>query len=173
MLPETIHVQEDSEVGKKIEQKRKEIFKGKYLPTVKPFPQAKELLEHMHNNGLTLVIATTSTPEELKDLLNIIGPHVIDLLKQEATSKDAPKSKPSPDVMLAAIQRSECVPRELVMLGDTPYDIESAGRAGVKTISVRSGGWSDKDLAQAIAIYDNTADLLEHYGDSPLKQGIV
>ncbi|MGB3200248.1 MAG: HAD hydrolase-like protein, partial [Nodosilinea sp.] len=61
-------------------------------------------------------------------------------------------------------------PDRVVMLADTPYDIEAAGKAGVKVIAVRSGGFSDEDLAGAIAIYDDPADLLHHYDQSPLGQ---
>jgi len=55
-----------------------------------------------------------------------------------------------------------------VMIGDTPYDIEAAAGVNVRTITVRSDGWSDKDLAQAIAIYTDIADLLAQYDTSPL-----
>ena len=54
------------------------------------------------------------------------------------------------------------------MIGDTPYDIEAAERAGVPTIAFRSGGWPDKDLAGATAIYDGPADFLAHLDESPL-----
>jgi phosphoglycolate phosphatase-like HAD superfamily hydrolase len=54
------------------------------------------------------------------------------------------------------------------MLGDTPYDVEAATRAGVAVIAVRSGGWGDADLKGAIAVYDDVADLLAHYDESPL-----
>lgn len=54
------------------------------------------------------------------------------------------------------------------MLGNSPYDIESAGKAGVGVIALRCGGFSDRDLSGAIAIYDDAADLLKHYDDSPL-----
>ena len=54
------------------------------------------------------------------------------------------------------------------MIGDTPYDIEAAGRAGVPVIALRSGGWKDDDLAGAVAIYDDPADLLAHFDESPL-----
>jgi phosphoglycolate phosphatase-like HAD superfamily hydrolase len=59
---------------------------------------------------------------------------------------------------------------EALMLGDTPYDIEAATKAGVSIIAFRSGGWDDASLAGAIAIYDGPADLLAHYADSPLRQ---
>jgi len=172
VLPDVLDIQKDSEQGKKIDQRRKEFFKEKYFPTVKPFPAAKELLQRMHDDGLTLVVATSASSEELKKLLDVIGPHVEDLMTQETTSKDAPKSKPNPQIMDVAIQRSGLAANELLMLGDTPYDIEAAEKAGVKTVAFRSGGWEDKDLSHAIAIYDNTADLLAHYDESPFKQGI-
>jgi phosphoglycolate phosphatase-like HAD superfamily hydrolase len=48
------------------------------------------------------------------------------------------------------------------MVGDTPYDVEAATRAGIRTVGVRSGGWGNADLAGAIAVYDDPADLLAH-----------
>jgi phosphoglycolate phosphatase-like HAD superfamily hydrolase len=57
------------------------------------------------------------------------------------------------------------------MVGDTPYDIESALRAGVRTIAFRSGGWQDPDLAKAVAIYDGPWDLLARMDESPLGRG--
>jgi phosphoglycolate phosphatase-like HAD superfamily hydrolase len=53
------------------------------------------------------------------------------------------------------------------MIGDTPYDIEAAGRARVPAIGLRSGGWTDDGLRGAIAVYDDPADLLAHLDESP------
>ena len=53
------------------------------------------------------------------------------------------------------------------MLGDTPYDIQAAARAGVRTIGLRCGGW--EELPGALAVYDDPADLLRRYDDSPLR----
>ncbi len=172
VLPEVLGIDKDSEEGKKISAERKELIKTRYLSTIKPFPKAKELLEHMHNSGLTLVVATSAEPDEVEQTLKIVGPHVQDLMAKETTSKDAQQSKPDPDVMEVALEKSGYTADEVVMLGDTPYDLESAKNAGVKSIAFRSGGWEDKDLAQAIAIYTNTADLLAHYDTSPLAKGI-
>ncbi len=58
------------------------------------------------------------------------------------------------------------------MLGDTAYDIEAADKADVKTIAFRSGGWKDQDLKGAVAIYNDPADLLAHYDESPLVKGL-
>jgi phosphoglycolate phosphatase-like HAD superfamily hydrolase len=60
-------------------------------------------------------------------------------------------------------------PSEVLMLADTPYDIQSARGAGVEMIALRSGGFDDEQLKDALAIYDDPADLLAHYDTSPLK----
>ncbi len=172
VLPEVLGIDKDSEEGKKISEKRKELVKTRYLSTIKSFPQAKELLQHMHDCGLKLVVATSAEPDEVEQTLKIVGPHVQDLMEKQLTSKDAKLSKPDPDIMQAALKQSGFSPDEVVMLGDTPYDIEAAAKAGIKSIALRSGGWDDKDLAQAIAIYTDTVDLLAHYDTSPLVDGI-
>jgi phosphoglycolate phosphatase-like HAD superfamily hydrolase len=98
-------------------------------------------------------------------LLEIAG--VEDLVEARASSSDAKQSKPDPDIVHAAIQRIESGAGELIMLGDTPYDIEAATKAGVRIVALRSGGWMDEDLEGAIAIYQDPADLLTHFADSP------
>jgi phosphoglycolate phosphatase-like HAD superfamily hydrolase len=56
------------------------------------------------------------------------------------------------------------------MLGDTPYDVKAARRAGVRIIGVRCGGWNDKELIGAAEIYENPADLLLKYERSLLSR---
>ena len=133
LLPETIGVSKDSDDGKRISQEQKKIFMTHYLPTILAFPGARELLEHMHARGLKLAIATSAQPDELKGLLQVIGPHVQDLFNEETSAKDAEHSKPSPDIMHAALERLGYSHGQVMMIGDTPYDIESAeiGRAHV------------------------------------------
>jgi phosphoglycolate phosphatase-like HAD superfamily hydrolase len=54
------------------------------------------------------------------------------------------------------------------MIGDTPYDIISAAGCGIGVIAVRCGGFSDDQLKDALAIYDDPADILAHIDDTPL-----
>ncbi|MFL5625046.1 MAG: HAD family hydrolase [Ktedonobacteraceae bacterium] len=167
VLPETIGVEKDSEPGKKISQRRAEILKERYLPTMRAFPQADELLRRMRSDGLKLAVASSAQPDELKALLGKVG--ASDLIEEETSSKDAQSSKPDPDIMQVTLQRIGLPADEVVMLGDTPYDIEAARKVGVGTIALRCGGWNDNDLAGAIAIYNDPADLLAHYDSSPLR----
>jgi HAD superfamily hydrolase (TIGR01509 family) len=173
VLPETIGVTKDSDEGKQISQRRKQIFRQQYLPTIKPFPGTRDLLTRMRDAGLTLVIATSAEPDELSKLLQAIGPDASDFFKQETSSKDAPRSKPDPDIMHAALQRLGYPASQAIMLGDTAYDIEAAAKANVPTIALRCGGWSDNDLQEALVIYNDPADLLAHFDSSPLTQDVA
>jgi phosphoglycolate phosphatase-like HAD superfamily hydrolase len=70
----------------------------------------------------------------------------------------------------AALGRARADARDAIMIGDTPYDIEAAARAGVRVIAFRCGGWRDEDLRGAMAVYDGPWDLLEQLDDSPLAK---
>lgn len=166
VLPETTGLQKDSEDGKKIDIKRGEIFKQKYLPTLQAAPGARDLLQHMRQKGLQLAVASSARMDELKPLLQVVG--ASDLIEEETSASDASRSKPDPDIIQVTLQRIGLPADQVLMLGDTAYDIEAARNAGVSTIALRCGGWSDRDLKGAIAIYNDPADLLEHYDTSPL-----
>lgn len=154
----------ESPRGQAISTVRGQMFRDNYLPALKPFPFVRPLLERMKRDGLALVVASSATKDDLKGLLERAG--VEDLIDEVASSSDAEESKPSPDIVNAALDRAGLSADEVVMLGDTPYDVEAAARAGVSIVAVRSGGWADADLAGAVAIYDDTRELLAHYSGS-------
>ncbi|MBD1921089.1 HAD family hydrolase [Microcoleus sp. FACHB-831] len=154
--------------GKAISQKRKELMIEKFAPTLPSANGTRELVLHMKEQGLRLVIATSATSEELSLLLK--AGKVDDLLDEATTSSDAKDSKPSPDIVQAALKKINMEPNQALMIGDTPYDIESANKAGVNVIAVRCGGFDDTQLKDAIAIYDDPGDLLARYDDSPLAK---
>jgi phosphoglycolate phosphatase-like HAD superfamily hydrolase len=81
---------------------------------------------------------------------------------EQTGADDAERSKPDPDIVQAALRKLGLPPARCVMVGDTPYDAEAAGRAGVGFVGVRCGGWRDADLQPAIGVYDDPADLLRH-----------
>jgi HAD superfamily hydrolase (TIGR01509 family) len=166
LLPKAAHIQQDSEEGKKLTKRRSQIFNEKYLPRLEALPGSRELVLRVRKEGLTPVVATSAKDKELKALLK--AAQVDDLMEEKATSSDAKRSKPDPDIVRAAIDQSGIQRDNLVMIGDTPYDIEAASRAGVRAIGFRSGGWRDDDLRGAAEIYDGPADLLAHYDSSLL-----
>jgi HAD superfamily hydrolase (TIGR01509 family) len=166
LLPRTIGISRDSEEGKKLLERRGKIFSTKYLPHLRPLPGARELVQRVRQNGLKAIVATSAKDEELKGLLK--AAHVEDLMEEKATASDATHSKPDPDIVHAAIEESGIPSQQLVMIGDTPYDIEAAAKAKLRTIGFLSGGWTREALKGAVEIYDGPADLLAHYASSLL-----
>jgi HAD superfamily hydrolase (TIGR01509 family) len=168
LLPDVAGIEADSPKGKRIERRRGELVRDTYLPTLRPFPQTQELLAHLKAHGLKLVVASSAKDEELEGLLKICGADAV--IEGKTSSDDADNSKPDPDIVEAALDRIALPAAEVLMLGDTPYDVEAAGRAGVGVIAFRCGGWSDAELAGALALYDGPGDLLDHYDASPFAR---
>ncbi len=166
VLPELTGLSQDSPEGKRLGERRAEIFQRRFLPVLKPLPGARPLLERMRAQGLTLVVASSAQEDELKVLLEIAG--ASDLVQKTTSGSDADRSKPDPDIVRVALEGAGSPAAETLMIGDTRYDIEAAAKVGVRTVAFRSGGWQDADLPGALAIYDGPADLLARYDESPL-----
>jgi HAD superfamily hydrolase (TIGR01509 family) len=172
LLPEVIGIEIDSKRGKALAEERTEHFLTAYAPTIRAFPKVRELLETFRDRGLKRVIATSAKENELETLLDRAG--VADLITHETTSDDAKgKSKPDPNIIVAALAKAHAAPDEAIMIGDTPYDVESARKAGVRSIALRCGGWGDAKLGQADAIYADPAELLDRLDDSPLGRDAI
>src|SRR5690348_1383860 len=139
LMPEVSGIEEDSPQGEQIAARRGEIFKQEFLPKLKAFRGAKDLVAAIKDRGYTAVAASSASKEDLKALLSVAGAE--GLMDDKTSSDDAENSKPDPDIIHAALERAEADAAEAVMIGDTPYDVEAATRAGVKTIAFRSGGW--------------------------------
>jgi phosphoglycolate phosphatase-like HAD superfamily hydrolase len=166
VLPALTGLEKNDPAGRRIADRRGEIFRGRYLPTLRPTPGTRALLERMREEGRKLVVATSASADDLDGLLDATGGG--DLIESSTSAGDAERSKPDADIVLAALEETGCPPNQVVMIGDTPYDVEAAGRAGVDIIAVRCGGWGDDELRGAVAIFDDPADLLENYDLSPL-----
>ncbi len=168
LIPEITGLPKDSPEAEELGKRHGEIFKKKYLPSVTPFPHVPELFQRIRDNGLKIVIATSSKQDEMEAMLEIAG--VKALVEATSSASEAKNSKPDPDPLAVALKKADCSAEQAVMVGDTPYDIQSAGKVGVGTISLRCGGFRDTDLQGALAIFDDPADLLAHYDESPLRR---
>ncbi len=158
LMPEVSGITEETERGTRISQRRGEIFKREWLPRLAAFPDAARLVEALKARGFTVVAASSAKEDELRLLLEIAG--AASLLDAATSSDDADESKPDPDILLAALQRAGAPAGAAIMIGDTPYDVESGARAGVRVLAFRCGGWSDADLDGAAAVYDGPWELL-------------
>jgi HAD superfamily hydrolase (TIGR01549 family) len=157
-------------IGQSLQKRRSEIFKQNHLRYVTGFPAVRALFERLRQDRLKIVLASSAKQDELESYKRIA--QIEDLVRVETSSDDAERSKPHPDIFVAALRQLPGIePDEVIAVGDTPYDAAAAGKAGVRTIGVLSGGFPEVDLrgAGCIAIYRDPADLLEKYDASPLS----
>ena len=147
---------------------RKFLFEQDYLHQVKPFPQVRQFLLRLQQAGIRISLASSADKDQLQIYKRIA--QMEDLIEEESSASDAKQSKPHPDIFLAALKKLGVAAKDALALGDTPYDAEAAGKAGVWTIGVTTGGWSEAELLAAgcIEVYRDIADLLERFDQSAL-----
>lgn len=165
LLPSATGIESESARGKQLSKRRWEIFEQNYLPHLRPAPGARALVERLSRDGLQLVVATSAGGSELGVLLDAAG--VRDLIDDATSASDADDSKPDPDIVQAAVRKSGLRPDELIMIGDTPYDVQASIGANVKLVALLCGGWTMDELSGAVAIYDDPADFLRWYEAFP------
>ena len=172
LMPVFCSEEELAEFGEDLEKKRVELFKSEYLPRVRPFPRVRELFERIRAEGLQIALASSAKGEELERHKKSMG--VEDLLEAATSADDAERSKPHPDIFQAALAGLKDVrPEEALVVGDTPYDVRAAAKAGMRTVGLLSGGFGEEALreAGAVVVYRDVSDLLERFDRSPLAKG--
>ena len=171
LMPVFFSEEELERFGEEMEKYRGDLFKREYLSRVESFPQVRQLFERILADGLRIALASSAKEDELKTYKEIA--RITDLVEEETSSDDADKSKPHPDIFEAALaQLGDVEPGEAIVIGDTPYDAEAAGKAGLRTVGVLCGGFPEAELRAAgcVEIYQDPADLLARYDSSPLAQ---
>jgi HAD superfamily hydrolase (TIGR01549 family) len=128
-----------------------------FLPQVQPFAGALPLLEEVKRRGLKLVLASSGEQEHVEHYLDLIGGR--ELADSWTTSADAEETKPAPDLIQTAMKKMDS--DNAAMIGDSIWDAEAAGRAGISTYAVLTGGFSDEELVSAGAkkVYHSLEDL--------------
>lgn len=161
------------QVEEPLKRYRKYIFHRDFMQHVKALPMARELLVRVKEAGIRVALASSAGKEELQTYKKIVG--MEEITDEETSADDAERSKPHPDIFEAALKRLKLPAAKCMALGDTPYDAEAAGKAGLRTIGVMTGGWSRAELMHAgcVEVYDSVAELLEKFEESALvREGI-
>jgi HAD superfamily hydrolase (TIGR01509 family) len=169
MLVPTLLPGADEAEQEKLGEAHGQAFKSKYLEQVKAFPGARGLLVHAHEAGQQVVLASSASKEELDHYLDLLDAR--DIVTKVTSADDVEKTKPAPDIFAMALKKiAPLSAREVIVVGDTPYDVEAAARCGIAAVALRSGRFCDDALREmgAVAIYDDAAALLAGYESSPL-----
>ena len=160
LLPVFLSERDVEQEGDRIEAFRADLFKREFLPNVRGFPKVRELFDRLIGDGKTIALGSSAKGEELDAYKSAAG--IEDLRLVEVSSDDAERSKPHPDIFQAALDRLSLPAAEVIVVGDTPYDAEAAGKAGIRMVAVRCGGFDDTSLSEAgaIEIYDDPEHIL-------------
>jgi HAD superfamily hydrolase (TIGR01509 family) len=130
---------------------------GKLIGEVQAMKGATELLEELCEDGAKAILASSAKPEEVEHYVELLG--AAELVEGWTTAGDVERTKPHPDLVHAAIEKVGC-DGPAVMLGDSTWDVKAAEAAGVPTLAVLTGGFSEAELREAGA-----AEVFESIGE--------
>jgi membrane protein len=158
----------DDAVCERIASRHGDHFKDMYLDHVRAFEDASAIVAKVHATGRKVVLASSAKRKELEHYVALLD--VGHCLSATTSIDDVEASKPEPDIFGAALTKIAVAPSSALVVGDTPYDVEAATRAGIAAIGVTSGPFDETRLkdAGAIAIFADVAELLAQFNHSPL-----
>jgi HAD superfamily hydrolase (TIGR01549 family) len=137
------------------------------IEQVEPLAGARDLIEDLRRAGRRVVLASSAKPEEVDHYLDLLDARGI--VDDWTTSGDVEATKPEPDLVHAAIEKAG--KDEAVMVGDSTWDCVAAKRAGIETVAVLTGGFSEQELldAGAACVFESIEELRGSLGDTPLR----
>jgi HAD superfamily hydrolase (TIGR01509 family) len=164
LVPALLGKDVDEKQGDEIRETRDPIYK-ELMPEVQPLEGAHELIADLKERGLTIVLASSSPEDELDHYLELL--HARDLADAWTTKEDVGATKPAPDLVRAALDKAGT--DSAAMIGDTRWDVEAAGKAGIETVCLMTGGWSEQELrdAGAVAVFESVDELRERLAETP------
>jgi HAD superfamily hydrolase (TIGR01549 family) len=158
----------DDEKGDDIRDAEKELYE-ELIDEVQPLDGAIDLIRDLKEAGHAVVLASSAKEDEVDHYLDLLEAR--DLADGWTTSADVEATKPEPDLVRAAVEKAGG--GEAVMVGDSTFDCEAAQRAGLETVAVLTGGFSEQELrdAGAVVVFESIEDLRASLDDTPLRPG--
>ncbi len=165
LLPALLGEQLEEERGEEIRGARDEEY-GRLIGEVAPLEGSRELIAELKERGLTVVLASSSPQDEIDHYLELLDAR--ELADAWTTDDDVEVTKPEPDLVVAALEKAGT--EDAIMVGDTPWDVEAARKAGLETICVITGGFSEQELrdAGAVAVFESVEELRQQLDTTPL-----
>ena len=153
--------------GDRIRDAEKERYSA-LIEEVRPLPGARALIEDLKQRGRTVILASSAKQDEVEHYVDLLDAR--ELADGWTTSADVEATKPEPDLVECALAKAGS--RDGVMIGDSTWDVEAAGRAGIETLAVMTGGFSADELrnAGATRVFESVDELRERLAETPLGQ---
>lgn len=163
LMPHFFGKKELEEFGDEMKDFRAKLFKEKFIQRVKPFPNVRDLMLRVKDDNKMIAVGSSAHKDELEHYLDLVK--ITDLLDVTTSADDIERAKPHPDIFQYITNKLDVLPSDLLVVGDSPYDAEAAGKAQIQAIGVRCGGFDESALYEAgmIALYDDPNDILRQY----------
>jgi pyrophosphatase PpaX len=109
-----------------------------------PFPGTRETLLTLRSSGVRLAVLTNSGRKAADESLRRAA--LLDCFEFVLTRDDTKTMKPRPEGLLEAVAKLSLPKESVFYVGDSPFDILAAKRAGVRIVSVTTGNYSAERL---------------------------
>lgn len=141
---------------------------GKLIGEVQTMAGARELIAELKRRDHRVVFASSAKQDEVDHYLDLLEAR--EMADAWTSSADVEATKPAPDLVHAALDKVGGDPGDAVLIGDTPWDIKAAQRAGVPTLAVLTGGFGPEELSEsgAAAVFQSVDELQTQLADTPL-----
>lgn len=153
--------------GDEIRDSEKELY-SELIDEVETMEGSRELIEELKRRGHTVILASSAKEDEVDSYLRLLDAR--ELADGWTTSADVEATKPEPDLVRAALGQGGASSEDAVMVGDTPWDVQAAKKAGVDTVAVLTGGFAIEELREsgAVAVFESVAELCSKLDQTPL-----
>jgi HAD superfamily hydrolase (TIGR01509 family) len=158
----------EEKLGDEIREAESEEYK-KLIDEVQTMEGSRELIGDLRERGDVVVLASSAKEWEVEHYIELLDAK--EIVDGWTTSADVEQTKPEPDLVHAALDKVDGRPQDALMIGDTVWDVEAAHRAGVETLAVRTGGFSEQELRDAGArdVFTSVEELRKRLRKTPLR----
>ncbi len=158
----------EERLGDSIREAESELYRG-LIGEVQAMEGSRRLIEDLKDAGNAVVLASSAKEWEVEHYLELLDAK--EIVDDWTTSADVERTKPEPDLVQAALDKVDGRPEDAILIGDTVWDVEAAHRAGVETLAVRTGGFSEQELRDAGAreVFTSVEELRRSLVETPLR----
>jgi HAD superfamily hydrolase (TIGR01549 family) len=155
----------EDRIGEDIRAEEKVLY-AELIDEIEPMHDARRLIVDLRERGHEVVLASSAKAEELDHYLDMLDAR--EIVDSWTSSADVEATKPDPDLVDTAMDKTKS--EAAVMIGDSTWDCEAARRAGVQTVALLTGGFSEQELREsgAVAVYESLTGLRENLDVPPL-----
>ena len=165
---ELLTADERAAFGEELEEHRAQLYRRRFLPWARPFPQARDLLLRFKQARVLVGLAATCDRREMARYLALLdGASAVDVV---STTEGADRSRPATLAFKDCLSQLKVRARYALAIADSPFDVGAARRAGIETVGVLSGGFAASALGEAgcVAVYQDVGEVLARLGHEPL-----